>query len=394
MDLTFTPEEQAFRAEVRAFFAEALPDDLRAKMIDRGNLTRDDYVRWQRILNARGWATINWPVEHGGTGWSAAQRYIFQEEMALAHAPEWLPFNVNMIGPILCKFGNEEQKARFLKPTANLDIWWCQGFSEPGSGSDLASLRTRAVRDGDDYVINGQKIWTTLAQNADWMFLLARTDDSGRKQQGISFLLLDMKTPGITVRPIRSIDGVEDLNEVFFEDVRLPVTNRIGEEGKGWDYAKYLLGNERTGIARIGLSKERLLQLRTVENEMATRGMLDEGEQARLAWKLAELEVELRALELTQLRAVANALSDGAASLLKVRGTEIQQRTTELLVELAGPAGLAVPPGYGEGDHWAGQEDSWRHSAAPYYFNRRAVSIYGGANEVQKNILAKSVLGL
>lgn len=398
MDLSFTAEERAFRAEVRAFFASALTPELRAKMIDRGHLTRDDYVAWQRVLNRQGWATINWPVEYGGMGWSPAQRYIFQEEMALAHAPEWLPFNINMIGPILCRFGSEAQKARFLAPTANLDIWWCQGFSEPGSGSDLASLKTRAVRDGDDYVLNGQKIWTTQAQYADWMFLLARTNPDVKKQQGISFLLLDMKTPGITVRPIGSIDGVEDLNEVFFDDVRLPVSNLIGEEGKGWDYAKFLLGNERSGIARIGLSKERLLQLRHVQADLTARGMLDPAEQQRLAWKLAEVEVELRALELTQLRVVAADAQGGgaaaAASILKIRGSELQQRMTELLLELAGPAGLAVPPGFGAGDHGAGAPDSWIGTAAPFYFSKRAVSIYGGANEIQKNIIAKSVLGL
>ena len=398
MDLSFTAEERAFRAEIRAFFASALTPELRAKMIDRGHLTRDDYVAWQRVLNRQGWATINWPVEYGGMGWSPAQRYIFQEEMALAHAPEWLPFNINMIGPILCRFGSEAQKARFLAPTANLDIWWCQGFSEPGSGSDLASLKTRAVRDGDDYVLNGQKIWTTQAQYADWMFLLARTNPDVKKQQGISFLLLDMKTPGITVRPIGSIDGVEDLNEVFFDDVRLPVSNLIGEEGKGWDYAKFLLGNERSGIARIGLSKERLLQLRQVQADLTARGMLDAAEQQRLAWKLAEVEVELRALELTQLRVVAADAQGGgaaaAASILKIRGRELQQRMTELLLELAGPAGLAVPPGFGAGDHGAGAPDSWIGTAAPVYFSKRAVSIYGGANEIQKNIIAKSVLGL
>jgi len=398
MDLSFTHEERAFRAEVRAFFASALTPKLRAKMIDRGHLTREDYVAWQRILYARGWATINWPVEYGGMGWSPAQRYIFQEEMALAHAPEWLSFNINMIGPILCRFGSEAQKAKFLKPTANLDIWWCQGFSEPGSGSDLASLKTRAVRDGDTYVVNGQKIWTTQAQYADWMFLLARTNPDVKKQQGISFLLLDMKTPGITVRPIGSIDGVGDLNEVFFDDVRLPVENLIGGEGKGWDYAKFLLGNERSGIARIGLSKERLLQLRHVQADLIARGMLDATEQQRLAWKLAEVEVELRALELTQLRVVAADGQGGgavaAASILKIRGSELQQRMTELLLELAGPAGLAVAPGYGAGEHSAGSVDSWMGTAAPFYFSKRAVSIYGGANEIQKNIIAKTVLGL
>ena len=394
MNLDFTDEDKAFRQEVRGFLASALPDDLRRKMIERRHLGKDDIVRWQRILNARGWAVPAWPVEHGGQLWTPTQRYIFQEEMALAHAPEPSPFNVNMIGPVIARFGTEEQKQRFLPATANIDIWWCQGFSEPGAGSDLAALKTSAVRAGDDYVLNGQKIWTTQAQHADWMFALVRTDSSGKKQQGIIFLVLDMKSPGITIRPIPSIDGLADLNEVFFDDVRVPVANRIGEEGRGWDYAKHLLGHERSGIARIGLSKERLGQLRAVEKDMANRGMLSQSEQARLRRKLAEADVELRALELTQLRVVAADAEGGgansAASILKVKGTELQQRMTELLLELAGPAGLAVPDHRAE----ASAVDGWIEAAAPFYFTMRKVSIFGGSNEIQKNIIAKTVLGL
>jgi alkylation response protein AidB-like acyl-CoA dehydrogenase len=394
MDLNFTPEERAFRDEVRAFLKGALPADLRQKMIERRHLGKDDIVRWQRILNARGWATPNWPVEHGGQAWSPAQRYIFQEEMALAHAPEGSPFNVNMIGPIIAKFGTDVQKERFLARIANIDDWWCQGFSEPGAGSDLASLKTRAERDGDDYVVNGQKIWTTQAQHADWMFALVRTDNSGKKQQGITFLLIDMKTPGLTVRPIETIDGEHDANEVFFDDVRVPVENRIGEEGRGWDYAKHLLGSERSGIARIGLSKERLVQLRALEEDMAGRGMLTASERARLRRALAEVEIELRALELTQLRVVAADAHGGgagaAASILKVKGTELQQRMTELALELAGPAGLAMPAK----DANDAPEDGWIEAAAPFYFTMRKVSIFGGSNEIQKNIIAKTVLGL
>ena len=395
MKLDFTPEETAFRDEVRAFLKDALPDDLRQKMINRDHLTKEDTVRWQRILNARGWAVTHWPVQYGGQDWTPAQRYIFQEEMALAHAPEGSPFNVNMIGPVLCKFGTPEQKEKFLAPTANIDIWWCQGFSEPGAGSDLASLKTTAVRDGDDYVLNGQKIWTTQAQHADWMFGLFRTDSTGKKQQGITFLLLDMKTPGITVRPIETIDGEHDANEVFFDDVRVPVANVIGEEGKGWDVAKHLLGSERSGIARIGLSKERLSQLRALETRLAADGTLTEEEQRRLAFKLAEVEVELRALELTQLRVVAADAHGGganaAASILKVKGTEMQQRMTELVTELAGPAGLPMPAH----DHAPNDpDDGWVNAAAPFYFTMRKVSIFGGSNEVQKNIIAKTMLGL
>jgi len=397
MKLDFTPEELAFRDEVRSFLKDALPDDLRQKMINREHLTKEDTVRWQQILNARGWATTHWPVQYGGTAWTPAERYIFQEEMALAHAPEGSPFNVNMIGPVLCKFGTDAQKAKFLAATANIDIWWCQGFSEPGAGSDLASLKTTAVRDGDHYVLNGQKIWTTQAQHADWMFGLFRTDGSGKKQQGITFLLLDMNTPGLTVRPIETIDGEHDANEVFFDDVRVPVENVVGEEGKGWDVAKHLLGSERSGIARIGLSKERLSQLRDLEGRLAKDGTLTEEEQRRLAHKLAEVEVELRALELTQLRVVAadahGGGSNAAASILKVKGTEMQQRMTELVTELAGPAGLAMP----DHDHDARDNDpegGWIGAAAPYYFTMRKVSIFGGSNEIQKNIIAKTLLGL
>lgn len=395
MKLDFTPEELAFRDEVRAFLKDALPDDLRQKMINREHLGKEDTVRWQRILNARGWAVTHWPVQYGGQAWTPAQRYIFQEEMALAHAPEGSPFNVNMIGPVLCKFGTDAQKEKFLAATANIDIWWCQGFSEPGAGSDLASLKTTAVRDGDHYVLNGQKIWTTQAQHADWMFGLFRTDSSGKKQQGITFLLLDMQTPGITVRPIETIDGEHDANEVFFDDVRVPVENIVGEEGRGWDVAKHLLGSERSGIARIGLSKERLSQLRSLERRLAEDGTLTDGEQQRLAHKLAEVEVELRALELTQLRVVAADAHGGganaAASILKVKGTEMQQRMTELVTELAGPAGLAMP----SHDHCGNDPDSgWINAAAPFYFTMRKVSIFGGSNEVQKNIIAKTMLGL
>ncbi|HZU62207.1 MAG TPA: acyl-CoA dehydrogenase family protein [Novosphingobium sp.] len=395
MHFDFTPDELAFREEVRAFLAAALPPDLRQKMIDREHLSKADITRWQRLLNARGWAVPHWPVAHGGQDWSPAQRYIFQEEMALAHAPEGSPFNVNMIGPVLCRYGTPQQQARFLAATANLDIWWCQGFSEPGAGSDLASLKTTARREGDHYVLNGQKIWTTQAQHADWMFGLFRTDSSGRKQQGITFLLLDMRTSGITVRPIETIDGEHDANEVFFDDVRVPVENRVGEEGAGWDVARHLLGSERSGIARIGLSKERLLQLRALEQRLAADGSLTAAEQHRLGQKLAEVEVELRALELTQLRVVAADTYGGgaaaAASILKVKGTELQQRMTELVLELAGPAGLAMP------DHHRPAPDplhDWIATAPPFYFAMRKVSIFGGSNEIQKNIIARTVLGL
>jgi len=394
MNLDFTDEDRAFRREVRDFLRQALPDDLRRKMIARRYLEKAEVVRWQQILNARGWAVPAWPVEWGGQAWTPTQRYIFQEEMALAHAPEGQPFNINMIGPVIAAFGSDAQKQRFLPATANLDIWWCQGFSEPGAGSDLAALKTSAVRDGDDYVVNGQKIWTTQAHLANWMFALVRTDNSGKRQQGITFLLIDMRTPGLTIRPIRSIDGISDLHEVFFDNVRVPVANRIGEEGRGWDYAKHLLGNERSGIARIGLSKERLALLRALEADLAERGVLDQRERQRLRRKLTEAEVELRALELTQLRVVAADAHGGgansAASILKVKGTELQQRMTELAMELAGPAGLTLAQP-ADGDD---EEPGWIAAAAPYYFTMRKVSIFGGSNEIQRNIIAKTVLGL
>jgi pimeloyl-CoA dehydrogenase large subunit len=397
MDLRFTPDETAFRDEVRAFMRTALPDPIRSKMVEARHLTKDDIVTWQRILNARGWAVPHWPVEWGGTGWSPVQRYIFDEELQQAPAPDPLPFGVSMVGPVIIAFGSEAQKRRHLAPIANLDEWWCQGFSEPGAGSDLASLKTKAVRDGDHYIVNGQKTWTTLAQHADWIFCLVRTDPAAKKQQGISFLLIDMKTPGITVRPIQTIDGGREVNEVFFDDVRVPVENRIGEENRGWDYAKFLLGNERTGIARVGTSKARLRRLKEIAalERIGDRPLI---EDERFRMKIAAVEVELKALEMTQLRAVARErhgnAPDPASSILKIKGSEIQQAITELLLEAIGP--YALPQDTHDGDRWnepsIGPE--WAGALAPQYFNWRKISIYGGSNEIQKNIIAKAILGL
>ena len=396
MNLNFSKEEIAFRDDARAFLRDHLPADLRHKVADRRHLTKDDTVRWQRILNARGWATPSWPVEHGGQGWSPTQRFLFQQEMALGCAPEGSPFNINMIGPILCRYGTAAQQEKFLAATASLDIWWCQGFSEPNAGSDLASLTTRAVRDGDDYVVSGQKIWTTQAQHADWMFALVRTDAAGRKQAGISFLLIDMRSPGVSVRPIETIDGQRDLNEVFLDNVRVPAENLVGEENKGWDYAKFLLGHERSGIARIGLSKERMARIKSLLSSLGESGELTVSEQRRFQRKLAALEVELKALEITQLRVVsADSLggsANAAASVLKIKGTEVQQAMTELVLELAGPRGLTVDGAHDEAPAWSA--DSWIDVAASYYFTMRKVSIFGGSNEIQKNIVARSILGL
>jgi pimeloyl-CoA dehydrogenase large subunit len=400
MDLRFTPDEIAFRDQVRAFFREALPANIRRKMELGQRQSKEDIVTWQRILNAKGWAVPHWPAEWGGTDWGPVKSYIFKEEMQLAPAPDPLSFNVNMVGPVLIAFGSEEQKRRFLPKIANLDIWFCQGFSEPGAGSDLASLKTSARLEGDHYVVNGQKIWTSRAHNADWMFCLARTDASAKQQRGISYLLIDMKTPGLTVRPIHTIDGEHHFNEVFFDDVRVPVENLVGEENKGWTYAKYLLGNERVGIARIGASKYRIQRAKEIAANVMV-GDVPLGETERFREKMASVEVELKALEITQMRVIANSrnlppgVQDPASSVLKLKGTELQQAATELLMEVAGSYALPNQPEYLWGtamEEPVGPE--WAPTIAPDYFITRAASIYGGSNEIQKNVIAKRILGL
>jgi pimeloyl-CoA dehydrogenase large subunit len=400
MDLRFTPEETAFRDEVHAFMNAAVPPAIRRKMVEGRRLVKDDIVSWQRILNAKGWAVPHWPMEWGGTGWTPVQQYIFLQELQEAPAPEPLAFGTSMVGPVIAAFGTEAQKRRFLPRIANLDDWWCQGFSEPGAGSDLASLKTTARREGDHYIVNGQKTWTTLAQYADWIFCLVRTDPSAKKQEGISFLLIDMKTPGITVRPIQTIDGGHEVNEVFFDDVQVPLENRVGEENKGWDYAKFLLGNERTGIARVGISKARIRRLKEIAalERVGDKPLI---EDERFAMKIAAVEVQLKALEMTQLRVVAaarnrNGKPDPASSILKIRGSEIQQTISELLMEAVGPFALPDQIPHAESERWneppIGPE--WAGPQAPYYFNSRKISIYGGSNEIQKNIISKAILGL
>jgi len=401
MDLRFTPEEIAFRDEVRTFMRTALPADIRSKLVEGRHLKKDDIVVWQRILNAKGWAVPHWPAEWGGRGWTPTQSYIFLEELQQAPAPPPLGFGVTMVGPVIIAFGSAAQKQRFLPRIANLDDWWCQGFSEPGSGSDLASLKTSAKRSNGHYVINGQKTWTTTAQWADWIFCLVRTDPAAKKQEGISFILMDMKSPGITVRPIVTIDGGREVNEVFFDDVKVPAENLVGQENKGWDYAKFLLGNERTGIARVGMSKERIRRLR----ELAALERADDRpliEDARFRAKIAAVEVELKALEMTQLRVVAAERTrkgnrpDPASSILKIKGSEIQQTISELLLEVVGPYALPYQPEYLDEERWNEPPvgPDWAPSLAPTYFNTRKVSIYGGTNEIQKNIIAKAILGL
>jgi len=391
VDLRFTAEENAFRAEVRAFIAEALPAATRQRLREGRSLAKEEIVAWQRRLNERGWATPSWPREHGGPGWNAVQRYIFLDELHQAPAPEPLSFNVNMIGPVLFTFGSDDQKRRFLPRIANLDDWWCQGFSEPGAGSDLAALKTSAKRVDDHYIVSGQKMWQGMAQHADWMFTLVRTDSAIKPQAGITMLLIDMRSPGITVRPIATIDGRHEVNEVFLDEVRVPMACRVGAENQGWEITKFLLGNERTGIARIGMSKQLLRRAKALAQQI-------EGDEGLLADDLhfraqaALIEIELKALEITQMRVIDSmgehaAKPDARSSILKVKGTELRQAASELLLQTSGP--LAAR----SADEFDDDADPLSTVAATYY-TLRAASIYGGSNEVQKNILAKTVLGL
>ena len=391
MRLQLSPELEAFREEMRTFFTTQVPQEIRDHVAAHRELGKDDYVTAQRILNAAGLAAPHWPAEWGGRDWTPLQRHIWHEEMQSANVPTPLAFNASMVGPVIATFGSQEQKERFLPKTANLDIWWCQGFSEPDAGSDLASLRTTAVRDGDDWVVNGQKTWTTLGQHADWIFCLVRTDPTAeKKQRGISLLVFPMDSPGVTLRPIELIDGGFEVNEVFFEDVRVPAENLVGEENRGWDYAKFLLGNERVGIARVGATKRLLAQAKEHAQAITVNGR-PLAEDPRMAARIAEVENELVALELTALRVVANS-ADGkphpASSVLKLRGSELQQAATELIVDIAGP--LSVASFAEEGS----DVPDWARVATPSYLNYRKVSIYGGSNEVQRTIIAGSILGL
>ncbi len=399
MKLGFTAAEIAFRQEVREFFRRALPEDIRRKCVLGQRISKEEMQGWARILHEQGWAMPAWAPEWGGTGWSAVQQYIFKEELHLAPAPEPLSFNVNMIGPTLIAFGTEDQKRHFLPKIATLEYWFCQGFSEPGAGSDLASLRTAAHRDGGEYVINGQKLWTSTAHHADWCFLLVRTDPQAKKQQGITYLLMDMRSPGITVRPIITLDGHHETNELFLENVRVPVANRLGEENKGWDYAKYLLGHERSGIARVGVSKMRVRRAR----ELAARVLQDGrplAEDPRFRERVAALEIELKALEITQMRLIAESARaasgkpDPKASILKLKGSELQQAATELLLEVAGPEAIEFDAQFVRGLRPGDEAADWARAIAPNHYWIRHVSIVGGSNEIQRNILAKAVLGL
>jgi alkylation response protein AidB-like acyl-CoA dehydrogenase len=395
MDLNYSPEELAFRDEIRDWLKENLPEDLRRKSAEGEHFGKEDLLRWHRILAQKGWIAPAWPTEWGGPGWNATQRYIFEEELGLAGTPPIVPFGLVMCGQVLLKFGSEAQKKRFLPRIYNGDDFWVQGYSEPGSGSDLASLKTRAQRHGDHYVVNGQKIWTTLGQHGDWIFCLVRTDfDTSKKQDGISFLLIDMKTPGITVRPLILMDGSHEVNEVFFEDVKVPLENLVHEEGKGWTVAKYLLGHERLNTGRIGGSKRELARLKAFASRQVdgARSLMDD---PRFRDKVTRLEVELIALEITNLRfldMMRGGRPPGAeVSMLKIRGTEIQQMLTELMVQAAGPMAAPLRP---VGEQLAGEFDASLAALAPRYANYRKTSIYAGSNEIQRNIIAKMTLGL
>ena len=393
MDLAFTPEEQAFREEVRTWVRSNLPEDIANKVRNDLHLTRDDMQRWAKILGKKGWLGYGWPKEFGGPGWTAVQKHLFEEECALACTPRIVPFGPVMVAPVIMAYGSPEQQKRFLPGIASGEVWWSQGYSEPGSGSDLASLKTRAERVGDKYIVNGQKTWTTLGQYGDWMFNLVRTSSEGKPQTGISFLLLDMKSPGVTVRPIKLLDGSHEVNEVFFDNVEVPADQLIGEENKGWTYAKHLLSHERTNIADVNRAKRELERLKRIAK---AEGVWDD---QRFRDQSALLEVDVIALEMLVLR-VLSAMKSGKnpleiAGLLKIKSSEIQQRYAELMMLAAGPYSLpyiqeAMEAGY-QGNFPG--DVLGNAPLAATYFNMRKTTIYGGSNEVQRNIVAQTVLG-
>ena len=389
MEISFTEEDIEFRDEIRSWIENDYPSHIKEKQ-DKGEiLTKEEVIEFHKALAARGWLGYNWPSQYGGTGWTSTQIYIFQKEFGLAGCPNILPFGVGMVGPVIYTFGNEEQKKRFLPDILNFDTWWCQGYSEPGSGSDLASLKTKAVREGDNYIVNGSKTWTTLAQHADWVFNLVRTETTEKRQEGISFLLIDMNTPGVEVEPIITIDGAHEVNSIFFTDVKVPVENLIGEEGKGWTYAKFLLAHERFGIAVVGASIRQLNKLKQLVSEL---------DSPDLERKVKELEINLSALEMLELRLLSdleNGSHPGAeSSILKIRGTEIQQRLTELFVEASGEYALIYPGPHGHLDSSKPSGPNHAAKSLSKFLNFRKTTIYGGSNEIQKNIISKMILGL
>ncbi len=393
MELQLSSEDAAFRDEVRGFIAENYPQEMRVANPET-DLSKEQMLLWHRILHNKGWIAPLWPKQYGGPGWSITQRFLFERETTRAGTLPPLAFSVTMVGPVIYTFGNEAQKAKFLPRILSGQDWWCQGYSEPGSGSDLASVRTKAVREGDHYIVNGHKTWTTLAQHADWIFCLVRTDPAAKPQSGISFLLIDMKSPGVSVRPIITIDGSHEVNDVFLENVRVPAENLIGEENKGWTYAKFLLGNERTSMAGIGRSTRTLNRLRNIIESEIPR---DDPAYFEFIKEIARIELDVLALEATELRVVAQ-MSRGidpgaAASLFKIRGTEIFQEITELTHRAIGNYGLAIREHPMGANHFMPGPE-YGHTASEHYLNSRKLSIYGGSNEIQRNITAKAVLGL
>jgi alkylation response protein AidB-like acyl-CoA dehydrogenase len=402
MDLNFTSEEEAFRDEVRTFLAEKLPKRLSTKVASGKHLGKADMEEWHAILNERGWLANHWPEQYGGPGWTAVEKFIFENECALAHAPRIVPFGVNMLGPVLIKYGNEEQKRRWLPRILDGSDWWCQGYSEPGAGSDLASVKTSAVRgtdaQGDHYIVNGQKTWTTLGQHANMIFCLVRTNREAKKQEGISFLLIDMKTPGVEVRPIITLDGEHEVNEVFFSDVRVPAENLVGEENKGWTCAKYLLTYERTNIAGVGFSVAALEQLKAIAAKQTKNGK-PLAEDPAFAARMARVEIDLENMLTTNLRVIAAVAGGGVpgaeSSMLKIRGTEIRQEISSLIRRAMGPyARPFVAEALEEGFDGVPIGPDYAAPAAAKYFNNRKLSIFGGSNEIQKNIISKMILGL
>ena len=398
MELAFSNEDLEFRDEVRNFIRDNLPSDI-AEAVSRGRaLAKKDIQRWQRILYEQGWAAPGWPLEFGGPGWNATQRYIFDETMAEFDTPETVPFGTLMVGPLIYTFGTEAQKDRFLPKILSGEEWWCQGYSEPGSGSDLASLQTKAERDGSYYVVNGTKTWNSLAHMSDWVFCLVRTSNKGKQQEGISFLLIDMNTPGIEPKPIISIDGAHHLNMTYYTDVRVPIENRIGEENKGWTYAKFLLGHERNSIAEVGLSKQRLRRLKEISHEEQIDGRSLANDNS-FSGKIADAEIALTALEYLNLRFLAEEAAGRPigpeASVLKIKGTELRQKLTELTIEALGYYAIPFEPEQLT-DRWNEPPIGPDYAAAqiPQYLYSRAATIYGGSNEIQRNIIAKMVLGL
>ena len=399
MDLSFTPDEFAFREEVRTFLREQVPTDLADKVREGRHLSKADHERWHAILNARGWLANHWPREWGGTGWSAVQKFIFDNECALAHCPRTVPFGVNMLGPVLIKYGSEAQKRHWLPRILSGEDWWCQGYSEPGAGSDLASVRTTAEKDasGEFYVVNGQKTWTTLGHHANMIFCLVRTHREAKKQEGISFLLIDMATPGVEVRPIVTLDGAHEVNEVFFTDVKVPVANLVGQEHQGWTCAKYLLTYERTNIAGVGFSVAALARLKSVAQRVKKNGK-PLADDPLFAARMAHVEIELENMKTTNLRVIAAVAGGGApgaeSSMLKIKGTEIRQELNALMRRAMGPHAIAsIDAELGDLEVPVGAQPEARHATAQY-FNNRKLSIFGGSNEIQKNIIAKAILGL